>query len=538
MGSRLSRDRSLSRRKRSVLVWSSLLAASLLVLPMRSALADTSAAPPPPPIPSPPADGSAPYIGAPATANPLPQKTQYAPLQSLMHADGGNTNTSNFPGPLGNSPIVNSAAVGSLAPFMWDFANRLTTGCAVRVAGVTQFCVAAVDPHTLTVEARWFPPDSGQSLQFAYMAMTADDRILAISRQGHVYVVQRSDGGTGPSFTTLRDIDLLGQGVVGTGDILLAAMFDAAGNIWFTTGGILGIGDQPKPHTTMGYIDPVGGVHSMEIKDQVVENGIAMDANTMYMVTGPPSSVTTDAVGYMDAFTAGPHGSIQTLWQQAYDAGSITAPATVTGKPGGFARGSGSTPTLLGHNYVAITDNADNQIHLNVYRLNGNPNDANRQVCSLPLFTPGFSANDIGTIGFRDGGGYGVVALNDFNAPPISASYDMRGMSPGVERVNVSSTGTCSVAWDNLSVRIKSVPFLSTATGLIYGYTQDPTLAAQGQYDWYVIALDAKTGNVVWEIRTGSGVIYNDSYEPGSLGPDGTFYQTLPVGVVSVKDGS
>jgi hypothetical protein len=488
-------------------------------------------------------DGSAAYIGAPASGHPLPHSTQYAPLQSLMHANGGNTNSSDFPGPLGKSPVVTSAEVGSLAPFMWDSANRLTTGCVVVVSGAPHYCVAAVDPNTLAVQARWFPPDSGQTLQLAYMAMTADDQILAISRQGHIYVVQRSDDATGATFTTSRDIDLLGHGAISPGDTLLAALFDAAGNIWFTTGGILGIHDKPAPDTTMGYIDPAGGVHSTQIRGQIVENGIAMDANTMYMVTGPAPS-TDNTVGYMDAFTAGPHGTVKTIWQQAYDAGSGM-------KPGGFARGSGSTPTLLGHNYVAITDNADNQIHLNVYRLNGNPTDANRQVCSVPLFTPGASANDIGTIGFRDGGGFGVVAVDDYGAPPINMvnpfsndpTYNnMNQMAPGVERVNVSPTGTCSVAWDNLNVRIKSVPFLSTATGLVYAYTQDPNFAGQpgqpGQYIWYFTALDAQTGNVAWQIRTGAGGSYNDSYEPGSLGPDGTFYQTLPLGVVSLKDGS
>jgi hypothetical protein len=149
----------------------------------------------------------------------------------------------------------------------------------------------------------------------------------------------------------------------------------------------------------------------MRIPDQIVENGIAIDATTMYMVTGPAPS-TSGTVGYMDAFTAGPGGSIKTPWQDAYDAGSAR-------KPGGFARGSGSTPTLLGHQYVAITDNADNQIHLLVYPLDANPNRANRQVCSVPLFTPGASANDIGTIGFHDRGTFSVVALNDYNAPPI-----------------------------------------------------------------------------------------------------------------------
>jgi hypothetical protein len=313
-------------------------------------------------------------------------------------------------------------------------------------------------------------------------------------------------------------------------------MFDTAGNIWFTTGGILGIGDQPAPFTTMGDIDPSGAVHSMHLAGQIVENGFAVSGSTIYMATGPAPS-TGSVVGYMDAFTADPAGSVQTLWQQAYDAGSGR-------KPGGFARGSGTTPTLLSDRYVAITDNADTQIHLLIYRLGHLPAGRSRLACTVPLFTPGASANDIGSIGFRDGGDNAVIALNDYNAPSIgspqsNASFnDMNQMAPGVERVDITSQGTCLVAWHDQDVRIKSVPFLSTATGLVYGYTQDPQLAAGGEYVWYFIALDARTGKVVWKIRAGAGGTYNDSYEPGSLGPDGTFYQGLPLGVVTLKDRS
>lgn len=114
----------------------------------------------------------------------------------------------------------------------------------------------------------------------------------------------------------------------------------------------------------------------------------------------------------------------------------------------------------------------------------------------------------------------------------------MNQMTPGVERVDITPRGKCSVAWHDQDVRIKSVPFLSTATGLVYGYTQDPQLAAGGEYVWYFIALDARTGKVAWRIRAGAGGTYNDSYQPGSLGPDGTFYQGLPLGVVKLGDGT
>jgi hypothetical protein len=504
-----------------------------------AALADAPTTALPPPIPnSQPLAGPA-FDGAPAATQPLPHPTRYRPVLSLMHADAGNTNSSAFPGPVGINPKIQSALQLSLAPFMWDSAGRLTTGCVSPVidpaTGRSRFCIAAVDPVTLQIEARWFPPE-GQTLNLAYVAENALHQVLVTTRQGHVYIIQRTDGPNGPGFSVVRDVDLVADGTLGTNELLLAAMFDTAGNIWFTTGGILGIGDQPAPFTTMGDIDRSGGVHSMHLAGQIVENGIAVSGSTIFMVTGPAPS-TGNTVGYMDAFTAGPAGSVQKLWQQAYDAGSGR-------KPGGFARGSGTTPTLLSNRYVTITDNADTQIHLLMYRLGDLPARRSRLACTVPLFTPGASADDIGSIGFRDGRDDAVIAFNDYNAPPLgspqsNASFnDMNQMAPGVERVDITPQGKCLVTWHDQDVRIKSVPFLSTATGLVYGYTQDPQLAAGGEYVWYFIALDARTGKVVWRIRAGAGGTYNDSYSPGSLGPDGTFYQGLPLGVVRLNDGS
>jgi hypothetical protein len=59
---------------------------------------------------------------------------------------------------------------------------------------------------------------------------------------------------------------------------------------------------------------------------------------------------------------------------------------------------------------------------------------------------PGAGANDIGTIGFNEGLTDGVVALDDYNAPPIgfnpmdpnSANNNVDQIAPGIERVNIS----------------------------------------------------------------------------------------------------
>jgi hypothetical protein len=424
---------------------------------------------------------------------------------------------------------------------MWDTAGRLTTGCVVAVSGGRpRSCLAAVDPQTLNIQVRWLPPAS-QDLNLAYLAETTEDQVVVTTRQGHVFVVQRRDDANGPSFSLVRDVDLIGERVLKPTELLLAAMFDSRGKIWFTTGGILGIGDQPAPFTTLGFIDLTGRVHSIRIADQIVENGFAVSGTTAFVVTGPAGADDhPGANGYMAAFRAGPHGTVETRWRDAYPAGDAR-------KPGGFARGSGSTPTLLGHRYVAITDNANSQIHLRIYRQGKVEAGDHQLVCSVPLFSPGASANDIGTIGEEIHGTDSGMALNDYNAPPIQLALtpatingfnNMNQMAPGAERVDIGGDGRgCRVVWDT-PIRIKSVPFLSTATGLVYGYTQDAELTAGGQYVWYFVALDYRSGKEVWRIRAGAGGTYNDSYEPGSLGPDGSFYQGLPFGVVRLRDAT
>jgi hypothetical protein len=353
-----------------------------------------------------------------------------------------------------------------------------------------------------------------------------------------VIVVDRSNSSPTPTVTVSRNVDLRALGVIDASLPLLAAVYDAAGNIWFTTGGIVGIGDNPGTNTVVGYIDRAGTVRRVDLPNQIVENGLAAHGKRVFVVTGPAGAADVpDATGHIYAFQASSTG-VATPWQQTYDAGSAL-------KPGGFARGSGSTPTLLGGRYVAITDNADDRISVRIYRQE--PAGPGRQfVCNVPVFQPGTSANDIGMIGTQQGtqetATYDVVVLNDYNAPPARTTpgngpdQSMNPMAPGMTRINVGPGGrSCTTTWST-DVRIKSVPVLSTQTGLIYGYTQDPALAAQGIYVWYVIAIDYRTGAVVWQARTGAGNTYNDSFRGAALGPDGTLYQGVLAGVVMLRD--
>jgi len=493
------------------------------------------------PIPSSqdPSAGPA-YLGHPVLAQPIAPKTQYLPDVSLMHGDGGGTNSTDYPGPLGTNPQVTSTTT-RLTPTLWDPAGHLTTGCAIIPSdpSANGSCLRAVDPKTDQVLATWTPPETGQDLDMGYLEQTSDDRIVVASTQGHMYVVQRTDNASGTSFTLQRDIDLVADGTLPAGDPLLNSMLDVNGNIWFTTGAVLDSGSGGHTDTTLGYIEPDGKVVSMTIPNQVVENGIAVSGSTAYVVTGPAGADDhANATGYMSAFQAGPGDTITTAWQETYQAGSAR-------KPGGFARGSGTTPALLGNRYVTIADHEDEQEHLLVYRQGTDVGDSSRLVCSVPLFTPGASAAEIGPIGHEQGAEDDVVVLNAYNYPPldlnptdINGSYnDMSQMTPGAERITVNPGGKgCEVRW-NTPIRMKSVPTLSTSTGLIYGYTQDANLAKEGIYVWYLVALDFQTGNEVWRVRAGAGGTYNDSYLAASLGPDGTLYEGVQDGTVMLKDG-
>lgn len=474
------------------------------------------------------------FVGHAARARPVSKKTAYRPRIAEMHADAGNTDVTNFPGPLGRDPSVGSAQTLNLTPFMWGPDGSLTTGCVIPQPDATVVrCVGALDPKTLTFTARWAPPP-GQVVNLAYLVMDGRRRVIASTMQGHIFVVQRTGGPSTGQFRLVRDIDLTGR--LSAGETLLGATPDAAGRIWFTTGGILGAGDNPAPFTTLGYVTERGAVETTRLDDQIVENGFAVDDNTVYIVTGPAGAADhAHAVGELYAFRAkGQDAGITTAWQAQYDAGSAR-------KPGGFARGSGATVTLVGTKYLTITDNADDRVSVLIYaRENG------RRVCREPIFAAGKSASDVSPIGVQNGDTSSVIVTNDYNAPPVMLraadfngnSDDMSTMGPGMARVDVKPGGAgCRTVWTN-PLRMKTVPYLSSATGLIYTYTQDEQLAAQGQYVWYFAAIDYRTGRVVWRVRAGAGTLKNDNFSPMSIGPDGTLYQQVPFGVIWVKDGT
>lgn len=307
-----------------------------------------------------PLDGAS-FVGQPAQAKQLGPKFQYEPESTCIHLDSGNTNTQDEAGPLGNK--VNITSVDTiLEVLLWDTKGRLFAAYQGPCNNSQNSTVAGsveVDPDTLEITAGWTPPQPNTTLNLAYIEMlTETDEVVASSLQGCVYIVKRTVQDHAPAFDLSRTFDLEATGVL-QGIQLLNSAFDTSGNLWFTTGLVRGVlGTTPQNATIAGYVTPNGAVHSISIPNQMPENGIAINNDTVYLITGPTYADDHENVpGFMMALApcTDSETAISVLWNATYGAGSSI-------KPGSFARGSGTTPTLLGDSFIAVTDNADEQL--------------------------------------------------------------------------------------------------------------------------------------------------------------------------------
>ncbi|QDS68541.1 hypothetical protein FKW77_010908 [Venturia effusa] len=436
------------------------------------------------------------FVGSAATAAPQGPQTTIQPAAALLHQTGGNQGFQEYPGPLGQ----NIKATGYASPLYvawWGLNGDLTVATAVEVNGTGALGICALDPTTLQrLGTCWTPEGLKENINFAYSEL-----------------------------------------VLETSDLI---MNTPAGSLGAFSGNSLG--DAVQNSTTVGYIEPDDTIHRIHFDNEVIENSIAVSNITMFIQTGPAGvNDHANATGHVYAFTTGEPGdvsSIKLLWNQTYDAGSAF-------KPGGFARGSGTSISLLGNDYLALVDHNDVQGSINVY-----DQKTGSLVCSVPLFSPGASAVDNGLLAAWDGKEYGLIALNDYNttgvyqagtAPIDGAWNNITVQSPGFTRVDVEpqadGTAKCSTRW-NLDIRMKSVATISTKTGLVYGYLQDADLAVEGEYVWYAVAVDFATGEERWRVRAGSGGNFNDNFQGSSLSPDGKFIQGVQGGVVVAEDNS
>ncbi len=461
------------------------------------------------PIPGDPLPPGGPaFVGSPATPNPVtapapPQHPFLAPDPgNNIHNDAYMTDTYPGQGPLGVNPTVTSTLqVAECGSLTFDRRGRLETVCV----GATKPTLKLFDPTTLKqiasfgLPARKLSPNVFSDFSGGgYFYLDHLDRAVIPTGNRHIYVVAQNAAGN--RFVRERDYNL--TGATARDDKIVSALPAWTGEIVFVT-----------ERGVVGAVDPSTGATQVLPLGETITNSFAVDE------TGGIYIVTTKALYRLDLDSA---GVPVVTWREEYPNSGVT-------KPGQTSPGSGTTPTLVNDEWVAITDNAD-PMNIVVYR-RGADVVGEREVCTVSVFEPGTSATDNSLIAVDRA----LVVTNNYGyrGPVLSAAGSVS--KPGIDRVDIDADGQgCQVVWQNRTERSPSaVAKASLANGLVYIVSRERKGLADS---WFLTALDFRTGGAVFKQRYGTGFGHNVNYAPVSLGPDGTAYVGVLGGLVRIAD--
>jgi hypothetical protein len=421
--------------------------------------------------------------------------------RSNLHDDAYQTDTANWQGPLGREParlsFSNTGVCGSIT---FDVKDRLVTVCV----GPARPVLRMLDPATLkelasmdlpprqSVPANLFQDFTGGG----YFYLDNRDRAVIPTTTRHIFVVGETSA---PGFRVEHDYDV--SGTLASDDKVISALPDWSGRIWFAT--IRGV---------VGTVDPGSGAVKALNTHEPIGNSHAVDE------TGGVYIVTDGALYRFDADAA---GAPKVTWRQPYaNTGEV--------KPGQTEHGSGTTPTLMGRDYVSIADNAD-PMNVVVYK-RAKTIAGSRLVCSQPVFGQGTGSTDNSLIGTARS----MVVENNYGYTGPTSTLG-GATEPGVERVDLDADGKgCHTVWRSTERSPSVVPKLSLENGLVYVYTKDPDPALDDPF--YLTALDFRTGKTVWKRHAGNGIGFNNNYAPVMLGPKGTAYVGVLGGMVALRD--
>jgi hypothetical protein len=465
----------------------------------------------PQPIPQDPDANVPTFVGSAATLDPtpgvdVPRHPFMAPNgRSNLHDDAYQTDSYRWAGPLGNRPASTSALFfRECASITVDSHGRLVAICV----GLDKPVLAMLHPQTLQVLAAMdLPPRNPGPNPFqdfsggGYFYLDHHDRAVISAGNRHILVVAETGGTADPGFALRRDHDV--SSAVPEGDALISALPDWSGRIWFAS-----------RDGVVGTVDPASGQVRSIATGEPIGNSFAVDE------TGGVFIVTNEAMYRFDAA----EGKPVVTWRRTYPNIGIT-------KPGQTQAGSGTTPTLLGRRYVAITDNADPMAVL-VY--DRRPQVSGRRVvCRQPVFEKGASATDQSLIASQ----HSLIAENNYGYTGPASTMNGGVTSPGVERVDLDLDGYgCHSVWRSPARAPSVVPKLSLAAGLVYTYTKpkrDDMADA-----WYLTALDFDTGKTVYRRLAGTGFGYNNNYAPVTISPNGTAYVGVLGGLTRFRDAA
>jgi hypothetical protein len=433
--------------------------------------------------------------------------------RSSMHGGAHNWDINTYPGPRGYKTTAKhrkfSNVIGVAPNISFDSQGRLIT-VSIKLNSIE---LHLLDPETLeTIAMLDLPPKASASDNSGggYFHIDAKDRVLLAPANDTISIYEISESSGSPKWQLAEQYDI--AGLLPEGTNIHDVIPDWSGNLWFVTGGAF-----------LGYRDHDTGTfytYELPAEGETIQNSFAVDQEGLYVVS-------TDAI-YQFQISDATKEPFYT-WREDYENGTEQ-------KPGTLSHGSGTSPTLIGHDLVAIADDGDPFTNIVVYQRSASI-EGDRLICKVPLFEQGKSATENSLLVY----GNAMVVQNDYGH--IYTGNALK-TSPGIMRVDVRDDRSgCDVVWHNETFLSQSLPRLSTETGLLYFYTFQKQKAEDFFGGWYLSAVDWETGLPLWDRLIGRGTgsmidTLSSVTAPVVLGPNGAAYVGIRTGVIMAKDAA
>ncbi|WP_038171171.1 hypothetical protein [Tomitella biformata] len=467
-----------------------------------------------------------------APFGPLPPANPFlGPVgTATMHGDAESSDTTPSAGPGTGAVDARYVPLLGACPTILQGSDEMPMALCTNIIG-REPVVHLLDPATGASIAS-LTLTKGSLLGGVYAYVDDQDRMVMVDGNTDMLRIGHSRGGDGAWRLTIDSETPLADPVTGhcgggDCDAVNSLMPDRDGNVWLASA--LGV---------VGVVAPDGTVRTKILAGEQIANSISTAAFG--------TAVTTDHATYL--FTADSASAPTVVWRAEYDRGTAR-------KPGQLSWGSGASPTFFGpekgNEYLAITDNADAQESLIVYR-----SATGETVCEAPIFTPGSSGTEDSPVG----SGNSVFLTSTYGYPypalPEGAGPSSPAMAPiagGMTRIDVNAAGdSCETVWEN-DIHSSAVPRLSLADGLLYTITRDalfpnaiagsadlpiqePMLdMATGVLDSYsYTAIDAGTGEVRARQQIGASAVVDTLEMVGMITPDRVMYQGTITGLLRI----
>lgn len=414
------------------------------------------------------------------------QQNPYLGINSLatMHGDAQSSDATPFAGPgdpgVGGSWKVTFtnhwAACPTILAGQDGYIQALMTQFLGSDAKLRKPKLAIIEPASgAQLGAIEIP--TGALLGGVYAYLDADSNLVMVDGTNALTWISHSQDGM--KVWVSRRIDLTDAMKLEPKDHVVGIVPDWHGRIWVASErGVVGLIDPKRNVVRLTKLQQYSPTERIDNSISACPQGVSIITSYgIYMLSA-------------DASTSKP----RIIWSHSYDRGTKQ-------KPGQLSHGSGATATFFGPNgsdYVMLSDNADRQEKLIVYR-----SADGSAVGEGLLFTPGASGTENSMIGVQNS----IVGACTFGYPyaqyPDTKPAYRAQVAPGMERWDVNDDASgITLKWRNNGIYSAAVPRLSTADNLIYTCERPrgPAGVLTGPVV-YACAIDMDSGRVVHRQR-------------------------------------